>query len=87
MKPQHHDRKPDADGYFRTCCICLSPTIAVTTRNAICEIRDQEHNTAFEQLELFYFSRSPMFCSSCIHPLTTAREIKNRIHDECELTW
>ena len=87
MKPIHLEREPDADGYFRTCCICLAPTVAVTTRNAICDKRDDEHVEAFERLQLFYFSRSPMFCASCIQPLTTAQEIKNKIHNDCELTW
>jgi hypothetical protein len=86
MKPKHIGRAPDADGYYRQCCVCLRPTLAVTTRSAICDYRDEEHDEVYKALKIFHITKAARLCMGCMRPLTEPHEVAKRMHDGCHVT-
>jgi hypothetical protein len=53
MKPKYLDRPADVEGYWNTCLVCNGRTIRVMTNLAICETRDEEHDSAWTQIKQF----------------------------------
>jgi hypothetical protein len=87
MTPKHLGRAPDADGYYRACCVCLEKTLAVTTPYAICDTKDDEHNRVFASIRNLIFSNIHRLCISCLEPLIGHDDIARQIHRHCSITY